>query len=114
MSRKLLPLVLAASVFAGTASGCTAGPQVGSVVVEVRAMAPDVPGQSYQVEVSAADGGFADSREVTVGSTITIENVPYGWVSVAAASSCTVEGQLESEAPTLRLIIDGTHCTLSN
>lgn len=107
---RLAPLLLIAPVL----SGCAAGAQVGQVVVEVRAMAPDAQSDAYDVSVLGGDGEPVGSREVRVGSATTFENVPLGWVTVEAASSCTGESELTSQHPTLRLVIDAEHCSVTD
>lgn len=101
-------------IIAATLAGCAPVAETGSVVVEVRAMVPGSQGNAHHVDVLGPDGGLVESREVSVGSTVTIENVPYGWVSIAAPKVCTVEGELGAEAPVMRLTIDAAHCTISN
>ncbi|MDD0857992.1 hypothetical protein NHF46_09890 [Arthrobacter alpinus] len=114
MNRRFLASVPAMVIVAAALAGCAPVAETGSVVVEVRAMAPGSPSSSHQVDVLGPDGGVVESLEVSVGSAVTIDNVPYGWVSIAAPEVCTVEGQLGAEAPVLRLTIDVAHCTISN
>lgn len=95
-------------------TGCTTGSQNGSVEVEVRAMAPGDQGGSYEVKVIGPDGEFTNSQDVAVHSTYGIEGIPYGWVSVEATSGCTAKRELTSESPTLRVVIDGENCILSD
>lgn len=114
MNRRFLAEASAVVTIAATLAGCAPVAETGSVVVEVRAMVPGSQGTSHHVDVLGPDGGLVESREVSVGSTVTIENVPYGWVSIAAPKVCTVEGELGAEAPVMRLTIDAAHCTISN
>lgn len=114
MDRKYLARVAAAFLVAGAMTGCTSGSQSGSVEVEVRAMVPGAPGGSYEVKVIGPDGDFVNSQEVVVGSTYGIEGIPFGWVSVEATSGCTAKRELTSESPTLRMVIDGENCILSD
>ena len=95
-------------------SGCASGTEAGSVVVEVRAMTPGAQGDSYEVKVLGPDGELVNSREVSAGSSNAFEDVPFGWVSVNANSGCTVEGELTSESPTMRMIIDADNCTIAD
>ena len=96
----------------GSLSGCSLGVTNGSVVVEVRAMESGDQADSYDVTVRGPGEAVVSSREVHVGSSITIDNVPLGWVSVETAL-CTVEGELSQESPTMRLVMapDEKNCT---
>ncbi|WP_154606351.1 hypothetical protein [Arthrobacter sp. AQ5-05] len=114
MDRKYLARVGAAFLVVGAMTGCTAGSQSGSFEVEVRAMAPGAQGGSYEVKVIGPDGDFVNSQEVVVGSTYGIEGIHFGWVSVETTSGCTAKRELTSESPTLRMVIDGENCILSD
>lgn len=114
MSGKYLTRVAAAFLVVAGMTGCTTGSQNGSVEIEVRAMAPGDQGGSYEVKIIGPDGDLADAQEVAVGSTYAIEGIPFGWVSVEATSGCTAKKELTSETPTLRMVVDGENCTLSD
>lgn len=114
MMNKYLARVAAAFLVVGAMTGCTSGAQSGSVEVEVRTMAPGTQGNSYEVKIIGPDGEFANSQEVSVGSTYGIEGIPFGWVSVEATSGCTVEKELTLESPTMRLVRDGKNCILAD
>ena len=111
MDRRNLSRSVALILAVGTLSGCSSGAEVGRVFVEVRSMAPDAQGTSYDVTVLGPDQEVVASQEVAAGSSIEIEDVPFGWVSINAALMCTVESELSLESPTMRLIIDGKTCT---
>ncbi|ALV47091.1 hypothetical protein MB46_17975 [Arthrobacter alpinus] len=114
MDLKYLARGAAAFLVVGAMTGCNSGAESGSVSVEVRAMTPGAQGGPYEVKVRGSDGELVNSREVSVGSTYVIEDVPYGWVSVEATSGCTVENELTSESPTMRMIIEADNCTLAD
>ncbi len=114
MSGKYFTRVAAAFLVVVAMTGCTSGPPSGSVEVEVRAMRPGAQGGSYEVKIIGPDGDLADAQEVAAGSTYGIEGIPFGWVSVEATSGCTAKTELTSESPTLRMVIDGENCTLSD
>lgn len=109
-----LTRVAAAFLVVVAITGCTSGPQAGSVEVEVRAMRPGAQGGSYEVRIIGPDDELADGQEVAVGSTYGIEGIPLGRVSVEATSGCTAETELTSESPKLRMVIDGENCTLTD
>ena len=98
----------------GTLSGCSWGAGTGSVFVQVGSMAPGAQSTSYDLTVLGPDQEIVASREVFAGSSIEIEDVPFGWVSVEAVSMCTVESELSRESPTMRLVVDETNCTLAD
>lgn len=77
-------------------------------------MAPDAQDASSDVTVLGPDQEVIASREVFAGSSIEIEDVPFGWVSIDAVGRCTVENELSLESPTMRLIIDEQDCTLTD
>ncbi|MFC8304662.1 hypothetical protein ACFUCV_13375 [Specibacter sp. NPDC057265] len=112
-SSYLVPLT-AAFLVIGAMTGCTTDAHSGKVEVEVRAMAPGAQGNSYEVKIIGPDGDFANSQEVSVGSTYGIEGFPFGTVSVEASSGCVVESELSLESPRLRVVIDGENCLAVN
>lgn len=114
MNLRLLARGAFVFLVAGAISGCALGAQTGSVVVEVRAMTPGSQGNSYDVTVRGPDQKAVESLEVSVGQSITIDDVPLGWVSIEADSLCTVESELTKEHPTMRLIADAANCTLAD
>lgn len=51
---------------------------------------------------------------MAAGENVVVGDVPYGWVSISATQLCTVESELAPGSPTMRLILDGNHCTLAD
>ncbi len=96
----------------GFMSGCAA--DTGSVAIEVRSMAPDFQGTSYEVRVVGPEGELIASDTMNAGRSMSYEGVPLGTVSINADPLCTVESTLTSEHPTMKLTVDGLHCTLSD
>lgn len=114
MAPQYLARVAAASLTVFVMTGCASGAQSGSIEVEVRTMVPGDEGGSYDVTVIGPDGVLADAQEVSVGSTYGMEGVPFGWISVDATSGCTARQELTSESPTMRMVIDGKNCILTD
>ncbi|WP_430592083.1 hypothetical protein [Humidisolicoccus flavus] len=114
MKHRILAVGAASLMTVGMVSGCTLPPSSGSVVVEVREMGPDVLGDSYEVHVTEPGGTDIRSDVAYLGGALTFEDVPFGWVVVEASPACTVETSVSAESPVLRLIIEGTHCTMTD
>lgn len=114
MDRKHFTRVAAAFLVVGAMTGCGSGAHSGSVEVEVRSVVPGAPGGSYGVKIIGPDGNLITSQEVSVGSTYGIEGVSLGWISVEATSGCAGERELTLESPSMRLVIDGENCILSD
>lgn len=114
MDTRFYARVAAASLIVGAMAGCTSGAHPGSVEVEVRTMAPGTQSSSYDVKISSRDGDVASSQEISVGSTYGVEGVPLGWVSVELTPGCKVESELTLESPTMRVVIDGNDCILTD
>lgn len=104
----------AALLVVGAMTGCASGAQSGSIEVEVRTMVPGDQGGSYEVTVTGPGGELASSQEVSVGSTYGMEGIPFGWVTVEATSGCKGERELSSASPTMRMVIDGKNCILTD
>ena len=113
MVRGPFPCGLAMIVAAGTLLGCSSHTDGGSVFVKVRPVASQGRSISYDVTVRSSEPEVVTSREVSTGSSIEIEAVPFGWVSIEAATLCTVESELSAESPSIRLVIDERSCTLA-
>lgn len=98
----------------GLMGGCAPGDERGSVAVEVRAMAPDLREASYDIRVVGPNDELIFSMQMAAGENVFVGDVPYGWVSISATQLCTVESELAPGSPTMRLILDGNHCTLAD
>lgn len=98
----------------GLMGGCAPADERGSVAVEVRVMPPDLREASYSIRVVGPDDELTFSTQIAAGETTVVGDVPYGWVSVSAMQLCTVETELTPGSPTMRLILDGNHCTLAD
>lgn len=105
---------MAVFLVACTMGGCAAGAEAGKVVVEARAMSPDHVGDFYNVTVLGADGELIDSVNVGPNTTTTVENVPFGWVTIDEPARCSVGGELSARAPSIRLVMDAELCPLAN
>lgn len=106
--------VATAFLIVAALAGCASGVQPGNVEVEVRTMAPGAQGGSYDVKIVSRNGDVANSQEVSVGSTYGVEGVPLGWVTVEVTSGCKIETELTLDSPTMRVVIDGDACILSD
>lgn len=71
-------------------------------------------GASHAISLSGPDRKLVDSITVASGTTVTTESVPFGGVKIDAAAVCSGEDELNSQAPTIRLNVAGSNCTLSN
>lgn len=98
----------------GTVSACAPVDGRGSVAVEVRAMSPKEKVAAYDVSVIGPDDELLFSQEMGAGESVVWAEVPLGWVSVNAEPFCTVDSELTSESPTMRLILDGIDCILTD
>ncbi|WP_152916090.1 hypothetical protein [Arthrobacter sp. RIT-PI-e] len=96
----------------GFMSGCSA--DTGSVAIEVRSMTPDTQGTLFDVRVLGPEGELIASDRMITGRSMFYEGVPLGSISINADPLCVVQSTLTSEHPTMKLIVDGTHCILSD
>lgn len=98
----------------GSLSGCGSALEPGSVAVEVRSVLPDVQGSSYDVRVVGPDGNLIVSQDMGAGHSLSYGDIPLGWVTVSAGTTCTVQAELTSDLPSMGLIVDGADCTLTD
>lgn len=102
------------SAFGLSLSGCAPALEPGSVAVEIRSVLPVALSGEYDVRIVGPDGAVIFSRDMGAGHSLSYGDVPLGWVSVSAQPLCTVEAELTADHPTIGLIVDGSHCTLTD
>lgn len=105
---------LSAMMLGTVLAGCAPSAQEGVVNVEVRAAAPGVEGGVHMITVSGAEGEVIDTRELAEHSSLFLASVPFGEIKIDVSDSCVVESDLNSDRPSMRLIIDGSNCTLTD
>lgn len=105
-----LALVTAAASLA--LAGC-APAQTGTATIELRQLPEDLAGEQLQVQVRV-DGETFQSTELSEGTTLAFNDVPFGEVEIEAGELCSVAGPIDEPNPTIRLIVEGTHCTLTD
>lgn len=112
MRIRWVPACVVPLLAVGLLTGCSE--ETGSVTVEIRSLVPGTDTSTYRVSAVHADDGLIHSDDLGPGQTYTAENVRLGWVTLSADPRCTVESELTAEHPTMRLIVDGTDCTLAD
>lgn len=114
MSVRFLASGLSIAVLSAITSGCASEAEMGSVTVEVRLSDSDLPSASRVVTVYGPEGEMVETREVESGTISVIDQVPLGWVTVEADSSCEVASELNVQHPSMTLIFDGDDCILTD
>ena len=105
-------LALATAAASFTLAGC-AFAQTGTATIELRQLPDDLAGEQLQVQVSV-DGEVFETLQLSGGTTVALEDVPFGEVEIEAAEVCSVAGPIGEPNPTIRLIVEGAHCTLAD
>ena len=110
------PRVVAIALAAGAAlsfSGCSAAP-TGTATVEIRELAGDSAGTALTAIVRNSEGVIAETLTLDEGTTIAVEDLPLGRTAIEVDGFCEVEAQLDEANPTMRLVVEGNNCLLTD